>query len=1021
MNKTIKLFVTLTLLFASRSLFAADAFYIPVLGFGKTYVALFQGIVQIVGSAQYHQMISIFVMLGFFVILCRHAIATGNRGGVISPAFMFYLFVAITIFVGTNIKHPVQIDDLTSGKTFAVQDVPIAIGFLESFSHDMGKGMAELFEEAYTSKNKVPPELMMTGGAPFAVGPKLLNDASQYVLKDPYLKQSLTYLMLDCVVPKLASNRLSVSELHHSNNLWGLVKTVSQSPATMTLYYGTQESNPTNSPRVISCKDATQKLDAALGKSKADMKKNFADSTLSGLGGVMFDNALNYYAGKGPYSTTPGDYLMQAAMIDVYNNTLPQAAATQFDSKQIYQNLAINQARQNVFNSWEIEESTWASTFGYILIGVDLITIALAPLMLLFLFWGVLRKVVMSYLMLIMFVPMQMVAMSIASAIATHLSYGYVHDWFSGNIAKGLTLQSQVYISKMAIHGAQMGKMMLAISTVIGAGLCFGFTFVISRITGGLRSMADSAAQGETTGKVDLDQQSIDNRNEHAHNTAYRESIGQQPSQIYGTSGAIRQTMAFGGSNATLDSMPFMTAHSDQITTTHTRSGGTGSQNALTSSITQSDSQTHDATSSLTDSGTVSTSIQGKNLGALAVAGAYSHIDGILSSMGVNPDSISQETKHSVADQVGKADQLAVQAHEAQAQGHTDAAEGLWDEAKGIMGSAYDSIKKEVGDHPVAAAVIGVTAAAGMAAALAPEAVVGAVGAGAVMAGEGIAAAGSALTGLVGRMFGSRAAESAGEQFAARSSLGAMADGEAGGSIYTGMDEAEATAKPRFKYDYGTGKFERVPPNQREAQAEAAETASIKSGSGGSGYNWWKSGKDEESIAGKEGVNAGDGAGVAGGKGGSGRGGFGREVLRKGGWAAIGNIELDEDISGKTTGSSGISNKSSNTQKYDQGAQGRTTTDYKDQWARTETETTTTTYQTSPIGGSLVEGMPQGNQSYVERALSLAKASVARSNAGIDASGHAVSDQVVGDRGKTGDKVNERADNAIQLRKPKDA
>ena len=67
------------------------------------------------------------------MILCRQAIATGNRGGISHPAFMFYVLVAITIFVGTKVKHPVQIDDLTSGKTYAVQDVLIAIGYLEGF------------------------------------------------------------------------------------------------------------------------------------------------------------------------------------------------------------------------------------------------------------------------------------------------------------------------------------------------------------------------------------------------------------------------------------------------------------------------------------------------------------------------------------------------------------------------------------------------------------------------------------------------------------------------------------------------------------------------------------------------------------------------------------------------------------------------------------------------------------------------------------------------------------------------
>ena len=224
-----------------------------------------------------------------------------------------------------------------------------------------------------------------------------------------------------------------------------------------------------------------------------------------------------------------------------------------------------------------------------------------------------------------------------------------------------------------------------------------------------------------------------------------------------------------------------------------------------------------------------------------------------------------------------------------------------------------------------------------------------------------------------------------------------MADSEAGGSIYTGAEEAvEATAKPRFRFDNQSGQWERVSPSGAEAEASKAE----------------------ESIAGKEGVNAGDGA-AAGGKSGSRIGRAVRRELGGLGRSMLGDVQFQEKVSGDTTGKSGISDKSSNTQKYDQGAQGRTTTDYKEQWTRTETDTTTTTYQTSPVGGSLIEGMPHGNQSHVERALALAKASVAKSNAGIDASGHGVSDQVSGDRENIGDKVNERADNAMQLRKPK--
>ena len=782
---------------------AENALAIPVLSFGKVYFEIFSAIAMLTTSTAYQNAITACIAAGFLGLVSRAAFVGAQ--GMLAGLSRMWLGALVVLTIGIKTTVPVQIADIPGNYYNAVQKVPLMIAYTEYFTHSLGYYIAEMVDDYYAKVSQVPKSLLLTG-TPFALAPALVADASQYEVNDPYLKDSLTHFVVDCVYPQIYNGYISRHDLFTSHDLFKQFLDGGANPASMTVYYGTQNTYTQygGAGKVMTCQEVAKNLESATSTIQANMLKSFGQYMSAGLDAAYFQNALNYYSGTNPYQVTPGELLMQGAMLGVFKNDAPAYAASKSDSQQIYQQLAIAQAKQNVFENWEVSAATFTQTWGYALVAIDLIILGLFPFVILFLFIPPLSHLFKSFIGLVMFVPAVDISIAIAQAIGTHFAFDALHPFFGQD---GLTLQSQMYLSKQAINAKAAADSMLTWSVAIATGLCFGFNYVASKFGSSSNAVRESqqATDAAVKGNIAMDNRNWNNTAANKDDTTYTESIGAGQSFANITT-APTGVQNYGGQFARVNESPMTTQRGHTMVATHIQSGAgiVATSHADTLSNTTSQGTSSDHATQTTRA--VSTSLSGSGIGAGAVMAAYQGLKGSFARTGFNFDSIPQQQREAIISDVVQGNAHAVQAAQAQAQGNMQAAKAEQAKSEGFFAKAGDMVSSLSHNPAVQGALVGALAVGAVTGideiAAGAAAVGGAAVAGARVAGSAI----SSVARSFGKLFGSRGEAAVEEAAATKGSSGyGFSAGGVKGSVGDNL-AAETGEQGRMSQWVGKGK-----------------------------------------------------------------------------------------------------------------------------------------------------------------------------------------------------------------------
>lgn len=957
----IKRIIVLLLLISPVAANAQAALPIPVMAFGQAYTHVFESIAMLVNSNAFQHIMDFCLLLGFMSVISRSTIVAGQ--GLLKALTNLWVVSYVLIVVGIKATIPVQIADIPNNYYNSVQKVPLIIAVAEYATHTVGYYLSKALNTTYGSVSRTPQEMLSTG-SPFGLAPALVADGTQYEIQDPYLKDSLSNYVVDCVYSQVANGRLSREDLLHSNDLFNKVIKAGNNPASMTVYYGTQSDHATYGGigKVKSCAFVSKQLSSKLSEIQSNMLKSLGQYMSGGLDATFFQNALNFYSGSNPKAMTPGQLLMQSAMLGIWRNDAPRQAALKTSSERIFQQLAIAQAKQNVFANWEISAATFKETWGYAVTAIDLLIIGLFPLVLLTLFIPPLSHMMTKFLGLLTFVPAIDVSVTIAQMIGTQISHSSLNPFFGSD---GLTLANQMFVSKQAVHAMSMADWMLTLSMVIATGLCFGFMYVGSKLSADSNAARESASATEQAvkGNEALDNRSYNNTSANKANTVFSQSIGA------GTSSAAIATAPlgvtnYGGTFKRVNESPMTEQLGHNAVATHTQSGtgivATSQSNTLGHSASQGISADH----STQTTRAVSTSLSGSGIGAGAVMGAYEGLKSSFAKTGINFDAIPQKSQEAILSNMAQGEHHAMMASKAQAQGNTQVAQAEEAKSEGFFSKAYDATKALAKDHPYLAA--------GAVGALAVGAVTGIDEVGAAVAGAGAAVGSAAMT--VGR-YASGAIASVGRSF---------------GRLF-GSEGSEAI--------------------ERAAASEAK-------GSGGYGF----SAGGVKGTVGDSLMAEGRGAGALD------RGllGKGKKYLTDQGKGLLlgagGSVNFNEDISGDTTGKDVIKKSSSSSSGYDQRSQDEHRTQTSNQWSLTTVDTVSRSYQVPMGGGSRIQFMDDDNhpepRSAMDRAREMHAAYKAKNQteaSKVESSGERIHGLSKSDQDSTASKERKQINNPLQM------
>lgn len=494
-----------------------------VFGNGDVIKNILMAIAAMVSEDGYRNLLSLIATIG--------VIALGARAGFDpkqAPKLIGYFAgVYLTMYVLLSLDANIEVNDPVSGYADVVTGVPAAVGIPAAVISNIGHWLTENVEKNFSTASS---NLTLTGGGGFDMANSLARDAAQVRIIDPYLRQGMSYYMVDCVMPMIVSGAVSSADILSTNDLWSLVQ--STNPGILTQYF----SNTHRDGVLLTCPDAHTQLTADLA--------THAPTLIKAAGSAWHANNINL-AGhiQSSYSWlsdnvangTAAQTVQQAATIHLLNDSFEQAAAMTGNNEMVM-SISLAQAKQTQKSQWFSASQLFKDMVGYIYSILQAFIFAVVPILLIAVlipgFGGVILKNYGQILIwLVLWEPLLAV---INYVIALYAQQGMVDTLSTGGLSMGNITAVTEQTSNFMTAAGFMATMVPMISWGLVKG-AMAFTEFISAGVGS--SFASSAATGMASGNVSLDSQSMGNKSLGQENLMPKASVGF--GSIMGTSSGI--------------------------------------------------------------------------------------------------------------------------------------------------------------------------------------------------------------------------------------------------------------------------------------------------------------------------------------------------------------------------------------------------------------------------------------------------------------------------------------------------
>lgn len=536
---------------------SGNAWTLYVFGNGEVIKNTLMAIAAMVNEAPYRNLLSLIATIG--------VIALGARAGFDpkqAPKLIGYFAgVYLTMYVLLSLDANIEVNDPVSLYTDVVTGVPAAVGVPAAFISNIGHWLTENVEKNFSMPSD---NLTLTGGGAFDMANSLARDAAQVRIIDPYLRQGMSYYMVDCVMPMIVSGAVSSADILSTNDLWGLVQ--GSNPGILTQYFsGTHQDGA-----LLTCPDAYAQLTNDLA--------THAPTLIKAAGSAWHANNLNLegyiqsaysWLSDNVANGTGAKTVQQAATIHLLNDSFEQAAAMTGNNEMVM-SISLAQAKQTQKSQWFSASQLFKDMVGYIYSILQAFIFAVVPILLIAVlipgFGGVILKNYGQILIwLVLWEPLLAV---INYVIALYAQQGMVDTLSTGGLSMGNITAVTEQTSNFMTAAGFMATMVPMISWGLVKG-AMAFTEFISAGVGS--SFASSAATGMASGNVSLDSQSMGNKSLGQENLMPKASVGfgQTNGAIAGVGSLI--STDFGGTVVSAFGKPIESSGSRSEGVSHTQ------------------------------------------------------------------------------------------------------------------------------------------------------------------------------------------------------------------------------------------------------------------------------------------------------------------------------------------------------------------------------------------------------------------------------------------------------------------
>jgi hypothetical protein len=453
------------------------------------------------------------------------------------------LFIGLLVIISIGVKTTANavIIDTVTGYTNAIKDAPALVVMPESIVSSIGHEASMLIEQFYHT----PGDLQVAHGGGFDLANSLVQDSTHIQVNDPMARATLAAFARNCLIPGIASGRLSSYTLVTSTQLWGQGGTlagVPQSP--LTPVYTAQDTYgamlPCGPKGVASEQtafvtyDGTQYKNAYgylsayfkgeapkwLGQSAATFS---GTATFSWLSGTLA-SAQTFLFG-GALTKPTGETIEQAAAINALRPAL-NAAAIASGQSQAVTALAVAQGEKSQVSSWATGAIIFRDLSGYLYSVLQAFVMALLPIIMVALFIpGAGHRIAMTTMQVLFWLALWEPTLSIVDYIVDLYSQGTLGPVMGKT--GGYSMMNLGVISVQTSHLMLAAGFVASMVPLITWGLVKGGFAFTEFLTHGMgTALAAQAGAMAATGNISLDQQSFDNRSIGQEMLMFKETVG---------------------------------------------------------------------------------------------------------------------------------------------------------------------------------------------------------------------------------------------------------------------------------------------------------------------------------------------------------------------------------------------------------------------------------------------------------------------------------------------------------------
>ncbi len=419
---------------------------------------------------------------------------------------LYYLAFYVVFFPKATVNI---IDRVAQGKVYVVDNVPLGLASLASYTSVIGDSLTQLTEQNFS----LPDDLRYSQTG-MVMASNLVTAASTFQITDPVFENNLQDFISQCVFYDLLLNKYSAQDLLATTNIWQFV-TQNASPARAFMYNHT----------VVTCKDGVSSL--------AKDWQTAIEQAEERYGARLFPNQINAKTQLLQYLPVSYDFLtnlsedasnlMQQNMMAnaLQNGTVGWSARSKAPAA--LESYAFNKAQQqNRIGNRTVGDMAayWLPLLKNIFEGILYGSFVFVFLMLLFPFgFSVLRNYAYSLLWVQLWAPLYAILNLYVNFYAQYHSLGATTV---GSGAQGLTLSS---ISGLAQVNADMsglaGYLSLSVP-LIASGIVTGMHRILSHVAqyvgGAVQSSATANAGEAASGNFSLANTHFSTHS--AHNTS---------------------------------------------------------------------------------------------------------------------------------------------------------------------------------------------------------------------------------------------------------------------------------------------------------------------------------------------------------------------------------------------------------------------------------------------------------------------------------------------------------------------